>query len=141
MKRSHAFATIALVAACVWAPGNAAALFADPGAVSANSFSAAVLEAPTGVSGSAGCVGSSAEVSLGWDASSSTFADGYEIRRSDSPGGPYTVVGTTSDRFDTSLADTVAPAAFYYYVVRTTGAGWESTDSSEEEVVTPPMCP
>ena len=68
----------------------------------------------------------------------STDATNYNIKRSPSSGGPYTIIGSS---ITTSYTDTnVINGTTYYYVVSALGAGGESTNSLEVSA-TPPIPP
>ena len=84
----------------------------------------------------------SVEVTVTWTATSSTFADGYEVFRSSTSGGPYSLVGTVSGRTTTSFTDTgVTFLTTYHYVVRATRNLWRSIDSAQASFTTPtPVC-
>ena len=118
------------------------ARFTDAGAIGANTFSTATLAAPSGLSATGGCNGLlQPRVSLSWTASPSTFADGYDIRRSLVSGGPYTTVAHVNGRTTTTYND--APLTLnttYYYVVRATAGGWTSANTAQKSATTPLVC-
>jgi fibronectin type 3 domain-containing protein len=71
-------------------------------------------------------------VSLQWDAVAG--AGSYQLRRSTTPGGSYSPVGSSGG---TSATDTTAqPGVTYYYVVVATGAGGTSANSNEASATT-----
>lgn len=116
---------------------TADALFTDPDSAS-HTLSTAVLEPASGLTVAHGpCVPAlSVSALLNWTPTSSTWADGYEIRRATGAGGPFTTVGTVSGRSTTTYTDTSVLLLFsttYRYTVRATKQGWRSADS---EVVT-----
>jgi hypothetical protein len=76
------------------------------------------------------------QVSLTW--STSPVATSYNVKRSTSSGGPYTIlVNTASTNYtDTSVLD----GTTYYYVVSAVGAGGEGPDSAQVSA-TPPLPP
>jgi fibronectin type 3 domain-containing protein len=85
---------------------------------------------PTGFSSTPG----DSEVTLNWAASE--FATSYEVKRSTEIGGPFTLVGTTSDlTFDDTTG--LTNAVTYYYVIAAIGLGGSSVDSSPPISVTP----
>lgn len=114
--------------------GHAAwALWTDDATASA-SYTTASLAAPTNPATAAGVctlvVGDRIDVS--WTATASTWADGYEVLRSTTAGGPYSVAGTVVGQAVTTYTD--GPLAFsttYYYVVRSTKNNWRSADTAE----------
>ena len=100
--------------------------------------STASLSAPTGLTASATCslIPSKVTVNLSWTATSSTFADGYEVFRSTS-GGAYASVGTVTGRTTTAFTDnTVTFSTSYSYVVRASRNNWRSGDSNVASVTT-----
>jgi hypothetical protein len=100
------------------------------------------LAAPTGASASGGCNGLLGyHVSLSWTATSSTWADGYQIARSTTNGGPYTVVATVPGRTTTTYTNTgLALLTTYYYVIRATKHTWTSPNSNQASATTPLLC-
>lgn len=111
--------------------------------VSSNSFSTATLQPPTELSASASCDGvDTAKITLNWTATSSTFADGYDIFRGSADGGPYTKIdhvtgGTTTTH--TNLALTTSTP--YFYVVQSTASTWTTINSNQAQATTPATCP
>lgn len=104
------------------------------------SISSATLAAASGAAAAnQNCVPlTSTQVSVTWTASSSSFADGYEIFRSLVSGGPYTSVGTASGGSTTTWTDTsVVFVTTYYYVVQATKINWRSSNSNQASVTTP----
>ncbi|PXA04643.1 hypothetical protein DDZ13_05580 [Coraliomargarita sinensis] len=80
-------------------------------------------DAPTGLSAAPG----DARVDLSWNAAET--ADSYTVKRSTTPGGGYSTIGTPTT---TSFADTsVVNGTTYYYVVSATNSVGESADSTE----------
>jgi hypothetical protein len=75
------------------------------------------------------------EVSLTWSAS--PLATSYNVKRSTTNGGPYTVVGTSSSP---SYADySVLEGMTYYYVVSGVNAAGESGNSAPASASVPPL--
>ena len=88
--------------------------------------------APAAPSGIAASALSSSSIRVSWDAVAG--ADGYEVLRSPSGGGPYSVVGTpTGTSFDDSG---LGAATTFFYVVRATNTSGESPDSAEVSATT-----
>jgi hypothetical protein len=84
--------------------------------------------APTGLAAGAG----SGQATLTWNPSAT--ATGYSVKRSTTPGGPYTVIAdelATTSYLDTGLTNLLT----YYYVVSALGAGSESENSAEVSVI------
>jgi len=72
--------------------------------------------------------GGNAKVDLSWSAV--TDATGYNVKRSTTPGGPYTTIATGVT--GTTYTDTtVTNGTTYYYVVTAVNAGVESANSNE----------
>ena len=85
--------------------------------------------APTGPAAAAG----DAQVVFSWAAQS--FATGYTVKRATAPGGPYTVIGTTTAPTVTYTdSSALNNGTTYYYVVSATGAGGSSPDTSPVSV-------
>ena len=84
----------------------------------------------------------SVEVDVTWTASSSIFADGYQVFRSANSGGPYTLIGTVAGRTTTTFTDAdVTFLTTYHYVVQATRNLWRSVNSTQASVTTPtPAC-
>ena len=113
------------------------ATYVDLDEAGGNTFSTMAVSPPTGVSATMDCglltLGKGVIVS--WDAV--TGADGYDVLRSITSGGPYVSIlgGPTAA---TSVKDTsVANSTTYHYVVRTVAGSWSSADSSQVSVTTP----
>jgi len=85
------------------------------------SFTAATLAPPTGVSATGGT-----SVTLGWTASTSTAATGYQVERATALAGPYSQIGTATPISATSYPDG-PPAGTYWYRLSTYIGSWTST--------------
>ena len=72
-------------------------------------------------------------VTLNWIASS----PGYNVKRSTTPGGSYTTIGTAT--FNSYTDNTVAGNTTYYYVVSAVNSLGESGDSAEANIVSPDL--
>jgi fibronectin type 3 domain-containing protein len=68
-------------------------------------------------------------VSLSWTPPGTGSPTGYNVKRANSSGGPYTIVGTTTAPTVT-YTDSVTGGSTYWYVVSALTAGGESADSS-----------
>jgi hypothetical protein len=131
--------TLFLLTSFVTGATPAFASFTSVPSAPSMTIASATLVAPTGTSASnSGCiVSSSTKVKVTWTASTSTFADGYQVLRSTTNGGPYSVVGTVSGLNTTSFTDSsVAFLTTYYYVVRATKLNWTSTNSNQASITT-----
>jgi hypothetical protein len=106
--------------------------------------STATLQPPTGTGAAQGdCVPVlTIEVDVTWTATASTFADGYQVFRSATSGGPYTLIGTVAGRTTTTFTDAdVTFLTTYHYVVQATRNLWRSADSTQASFTTPtPLC-
>jgi hypothetical protein len=101
------------------------------------SVTSGTLAAPSGLSASC-FVLTPTHIRLNWTATSSTWADGYEVFRSTASGGPYTSVGTVSGHGTTSADNTRPNTGTFYYVVKATKQLWRSADSNQAQ--TPGIC-
>lgn len=133
---------LALVLVAMTSARAAWASFNDSSSASA-AYSTDVLAAPTNPAAGPGtCTAfSNDRIILTWTATTSTWADGYEIARSLVPGGPYTVIGTVSGVASTTYND--GPLAFsttYYYAIRSTRNAWRSTDATVSRTTRSSLC-
>lgn len=131
MRRHRVIAGLA-AAVLVLVQAAASALWVDGGSASM-AYSAAALAAPTSPATAPGvCVVLSHDrIVVSWSASTSTWATGYEVARSTTSGGPYSVVGTVGAA---QLSFSDGPLTFsttYHYVVRATKNTWRSPDSAQ----------
>lgn len=124
-------AVLPVFASIVHASGAA---FTDLEASSGNSWSSDTMDAPTALNVSGGST-----VTLGWTATSDTYASGHRVLRSVTSGGPYTQIAELTPRTTVAYIDS-PPAGTYYYVVRAFYGTWESVDSNEDSaIVTEPI--
>ncbi|MGQ0831874.1 MAG: hypothetical protein ACT4OV_09370 [Microthrixaceae bacterium] len=120
----------------------ASAAFTD-GTTASASYSAGALAAPTSPSATAGTCSTITgdRTVLSWTASTSSWASGYEIARSTTSGGPYTVIATVSGVSTTTYTD--APPAFsttYYYAIRSTKHAWRSANATTSRTTKSSLC-
>ena len=103
-----------------------------------STFSSDTLEPPTNpATSTAGCELTRPQIRVSWTATTSEWADGYEVGKSLTPGGPYVFAATVSGQSTTFYIDSGLNAlTTYYYVVRATKAGWRSTATSEVSFTT-----
>lgn len=96
-------------------------------------YSTATLNPPTSpsvIDGSCTIL-ASASLTVSWTPSTSTWADGYEVLRSTSAGGPFTVQGTVAGAGTSTYTDASLPfSTTYYYEVRATKQAWRSASSA-----------
>jgi fibronectin type 3 domain-containing protein len=132
-------AVVGGLVATVVSASLASATFNSTGAGGPMPVVTATLAAPTGLSASATCqVGlpTTVKVNLSWTATTSTFADGYEVKRSTS-GGPFVSIGTVSGGTTTTYSDTtVTYSTSYSYVVTATKNNWRSSNSNTANATT-----
>lgn len=133
--RSLAVATaiVLLLAAAPAVAGFSSRVTASP------DLATATLQPPTAPAVQLGtctaAVGDGAVVN--WTASTSTWAGGYDVLRSTTSGGPYTVVGQVSGVDTTSYTDTgLLFQQTYHYVVRSFASSWTSVPTVEVSVTT-----
>ena len=114
------------------------ATYVDLDTMGENTFSTLAVSPPTGVAAEMDCgiltLGKGVVVSWG----PVTGADGYDVLRSTSSGGPYTSILSGGPVTSTSVKDTsVANSTTYHYVVRTVAGTWSSADSAQVSITTP----
>jgi hypothetical protein len=96
---------------------------ADPASGSAATDT---LEPPTALAASV----AGATVTLGWTPTVDAYAAGYDVYRSGTSGGPYTLDSSVTPRSATSTTD--APGnGTWYYVLRSTYQAWTSLPSGQ----------
>ena len=82
---------------------------------------------PPGTPAGLGATATSGQIALAWTAAGG--ATGYNVKRSETDGGPYTNIDTATSP---SYIDTsVLPGVTYYYVVSATNAAGESANSNQ----------
>ena len=140
MRGAVAFAGGALCGALLGSATPALASFGQ-GAVATAAFTADVLLPPSGLTATAACGVLGVQADLTWQASPSTWLDGYEVAASTVSGGPYTVVPIEAgqDPLATSRAVALEPNTVYYLVARATKGGWTAS-SAEASLRTRPRC-
>lgn len=120
----------------------ARASFNDASTASA-SYTADVLAPATNPSAAAGTCStlSGDRTVLSWTASTSTWATGYEIARSTTAGGPYTVVGTASGAGTTTYTDAgLAYSTTYHYAIRSMRNAWRGTNATASRTTKNSLC-
>ena len=141
-KRVVIGALIALLSFFVATSSTSSALFTDAPGVGSNAFSTATLQAPSGLSATAGCQFLAPRITLNWTATSSTFADGYDVYRGTTSGGPYGSIAHVNGRTTTNYVDSsgLSLNTTYYYVIRSTAYVWSSAASNQASAKTPLIC-
>jgi len=142
--RARRLTYVVLAGVMVWGHLDATALGTFNSAPSPPSMTvaSATLESASSLSAAnQNCVvATSTEVRLTWTATSSTWADGYEIFRSLISGGPYTSKGTVSGQSTVTWTDTTPLfSTTYYYVVKATKNNWRSANSNQASITTPTL--
>jgi hypothetical protein len=124
--------------------GAFAAAFTSTATVSQGSVSSGTIAPPTVLSAVGGCQNLilGPKITLTWTATTSGFAAGYQILRSSTNGGPYTLLTTVSDRTTVTYTDTTATGlnTTYYYVLRAQFLNWLSANSTQGSGTTPVLC-
>ncbi|HEY6764670.1 MAG TPA: choice-of-anchor D domain-containing protein [Candidatus Sulfotelmatobacter sp.] len=82
-------------------------------------------------------VGTAAEVTLSWVASTSQHVKGYNVYRSTSKKGGQTKINSTLDNATTYNDTTVAHGTYYYSTTAVNSSGQESAPSEQVEAVVP----
>lgn len=141
-KRVAVGALIALLSFFAGHAASSSALFTDSPGIGSNAFSTATLQPPTGLSATAGCQFLAPRITLNWTATPSTFADGYDVYRSTTNGGPYSAIAHVTGRTTTSYVDSsgLSLNTTYYYVLKSTAFSWSSGNSSQTSAKTPLIC-
>jgi hypothetical protein len=130
--------TVLALAGAVVVATPALATYGDSATASA-AFTTTQLAAPSGVTATAGCNGVSPKVTLGWTATTTTFATGYDIYRAVGAGSP-TLLTSVSPRTTASYVDTsVSLLTAYTYTVTSRFAAW-SKASATASATTPLLC-
>ncbi len=78
-------------------------------------------------------IGGNSKVDLTWDAVNN--ATGYNIKRSETAGGPYTTISSVSGPAITYTDKKVSPGTKYYYVITTVNENGESVNSNEASAI------
>jgi hypothetical protein len=121
---------------------STSAMFTDAPGVGSNALTTTTLQPPTGLSATAGCQTLAPKITLNWTATSSTFADGYDVYRSTTNGGPFTLRAHVTGRTTTTYTDTsgLNTNTTYYYVLQSTANSWRSVNSSQASAKTALIC-
>lgn len=145
-RRTRVLSAVAVVLAlAVMTAGAAGASWLSTDAAS-HSISTDQLQPPTDLAAANGpclLLGliTTPSVDLTWTATTSTWADGYEILSSTTSGGPYSVVKTVSGQATTSTRiESLELNTTYYFVAQSTKHGWRSSSTAEVGITTPSVC-
>ncbi|HEX5015232.1 MAG TPA: hypothetical protein VFV72_13860 [Candidatus Limnocylindrales bacterium] len=118
---------VALVAAGGVVAPTTLAQFVDQGA-SSISLSTDTLAPPTSLAASG-----TTSASLTWIPSSDAYAAGYQVLRSTTSGGGYSLVGSVTPGAANATTDAPGPGTFYY-VLRSYFQNWQSVNSNEASI-------
>ncbi len=120
--------------------GWTSAVFTDQVTVANSTVATVELVPPASVSATFDCgtLGLGKGILVEWDPVGG--ADGYEVARSTTSGGPYTTLGSVDGSTTSYFDDTVQDSTTYYYVVRTIDGEWTSEDSTQASETTPSIC-
>lgn len=102
--------------------------FGDSGSNAGNRFHSDLLDPAASLQGEGGTT-----ARLRWRPTTDAYADGHEVLRSTTAGGPYTLVGVVTPR-STSTVEDSPPTGIHYYVVRAFAGSWVSAVSNEVAV-------
>lgn len=139
--RLGVIAAVTIAALASAGTGVTLARYTDTASVGSNTFTTATLQPPTGLGASAGCNLVNPKVTLTWTATTSTYADGYDVYRSTTNGGPYSSIAHVTGRATTTYTDTsVNLNKTYYYVLKSTAFSWTSANSGQASTTTPLIC-
>ena len=141
--RERAATVLAVLTALLLTASVASAAFVDGQSASAT-LTTNTLQPPTNPGTAHGpcTVGVMASIKVTWTPTTSTWADGYEVRASLLAGGPYSVVGTVAGA--SASEHTVTGLAFattyHYIVVATTGAWRSEPTAAVSRTTLSPLC-
>jgi hypothetical protein len=126
----RALVPVALGVAVLAVAPPAIAAFQDS-AVATAGYTTAQLAAPTGLTATAGCSGVAApKVTLGWTATTTAFATGYDIYRAVGAGSS-TLLTSVSPRTTVAYTDNaVSLLTSYTYTVKTRYAAWTKASAT-----------
>jgi hypothetical protein len=128
MRPPRRLVAAVLAAAALGAASTATAQFTRLATGGSMSLASATLAPPTAVTAlQTGCKNNKpVTITIGWTATSSAFATGYQIERATASGGPYSVVANVAIG-TTSYVDADPTLGFtttYYYRVLSTYQSW-----------------
>ena len=125
----RAAVSVVVTAAVLAVATPAIAAFQDS-AVATATHTTTQLDAPTGLTATAGCNGILPKVTLGWTATATTFATGYDIYRAIGAG-PSTLLTSVSPRTTVAYVDNaVLLLTTYHYIVKTRYAAWTKASAT-----------
>ena len=125
MLAASLIAVVISVATAKWALAS----FLD-GAGATSTLSTDTLAPPSNLTAGLCLLGS---VTLDWTATSSAWADGYEVRWGTTSGGPYTT-GSATSLLPTKTVTGLSLLTTYYFVVRAYDGNWRSANTAQRTV-------
>ena len=132
------------VASVVLLTGTEAWAAFDSSGSAGHSVSTAVLAPPSSPAASTTTCNTlvlTATATVTWTATTSTWADGYEVLTSSISGGPYTVAATVSGASSTSAQiSALSLGTTTYVVVRATKQAWRSPSTAQITYKAPLAC-
>ena len=138
--RARLSATTLGLVALMCTAGPAAGVFVETSAVSSNAFATSSVNPPDLTSAVGGSTLLNCRVTLNWTAPVTGLApDGYDIYRSTTNGGPYSLVqhvGVSTSFVDNGLGVNTT----YYYVLQSSRSSWRSVNSNQRSATTPLLC-
>jgi hypothetical protein len=140
MSRRSSLGALAVVVALFGAGSVARAGWDTTATGGPLSVTSGVLAKPSNAGAAVGTcvVKASVDVIVTWDASSSPFADGYELLRATRKAGPYSLLGTVVGFATTSYDDTSTGfGSNYFYEVASTRNAWTSAATAPVKISTP----
>lgn len=120
------------------------AAFTTTATVTQGTLSSATLQPPTSLTATGGCqtlvVGP--KMTLNWTITTSTFAESYNIYRSSTNGGPYTLLTNVTGQATSTYVDTTVTglSTTYYFVLKSVFSSWTSVNSNQATGTTPVLC-
>lgn len=127
-RTAPAVAVAVAVAGLAVGPRLALAAYLDTATASgAWTVTTETLQPPSGLT-SGGCL--LGTVTLTWNASPTTWAEGYQVRWSTSNGGPYNL-GPLTTALTTRAVTGLSALTTYYFVVRAYRGAWFSANSNQ----------
>jgi hypothetical protein len=129
--RRLAVLVVVVVVVALGAASLAAAQFDSSASTGPMGLTSATLAAPTAPSASC----NNGVATIRWTATSSTWADGYDVLRGTTNGGPYPTTFHVNGRTTVSYNDsTINGSSRYYYVIRASKNNWRSSNTTQVTV-------
>ena len=136
-----AVVALGVSAGALAAPAVADAAFNDSAAATMAVTSDVLLPATSPAAGPGTCTPLSTDrIVLTWTATASTWADGYEVARGTSAGGPYTVIASVSAATTTYTDSSLSFSTTYHYAIRAKRNAWRSADATTSRTTRNSFC-